>query len=141
MIIDWSTQDGLLVIILLSVLALRNIYGSTRVVALILGEITQPLLILGHLKLRLGYVNKMIYAGVPGTSSTRVRSDVCTNQFKIRFNFLALLVLILQSSNGPTTILNAYTPTAGFFKNVFHLLFGLFEFNVVFLQAKLLFLI
>ena len=40
-----------------------------------------------------------------------------------------------------TALFDANTPTAGFFKYVFDLLLGLFEFNVVFLQAELVFLI
>lgn len=101
---------------------------------LILREVFQQILLLGHLLPRLRYVYE-ISTRMPGSPFTWFRGVICANQLEI---FLALLH---WNRGRITALFDTNTSAAGFFKYVFDLLLGLFEFNVVFLQAELVFLI
>ena len=72
---------------------------------------------------------------MPCSPFTWFRGVICANQLEI---FLALLH---WNRGRITALFDTYTSTAGFFEYVFDLLLGLFEFDVVFLQAELVFLI
>ena len=79
-----------------------------------------------------------ISARVSYSFFTCISGITSANQLEV---FFTLLVLIRESTHRIAAVLSANSSTSSLFKNVFYCLFGLFEFDIVFIEAELIFFI